>query len=256
MVRGVNSQTAELRARRIAGTEQRLISAATRLFIRDGYAATTLAAVAEAAGVAPRTVYSRFGTKAALLKRSLDVALVGDTASVDVAGREWFRRARTAPTLEERIAVSSRGSREMMERAGPLLAVIAEAAPSEPEIAAAFQADREATRDNIRGFWAAAAADGLLPPGADVKWLGDTAALLAAAETYLLGTRTVGWNPDEYEEWRSATWQRLAAAATLPAGTAQRPRRRCHQGSSCAACQEPCPPTPPACPASHTEAVR
>ena len=216
MTRGVNPRTAEQRARRVADTEQRLITAATRLFVRDGYAATTLAAVAEAAGVAPRTVYVRFGTKAALLKRSIDVALVGDTAPVDVASRDWSRRSVTAPAMTERIAVAARGIAGMMARVAPLLAVAAEAAPNEPDIAAAAQAGREATRDAQRRFWAAAASDGLLPPGTDLDWLADTTTLLVAAETYLLATRVLHWNPGEHEQWLAATMRRLAAAAAAP----------------------------------------
>ncbi|HEY5358662.1 MAG TPA: helix-turn-helix domain-containing protein [Streptosporangiaceae bacterium] len=213
MARDVNPLAAARRGRRVADTESRLLQAASRLFIRDGYSATTLAAVAEAAGVAPRTVYVRFGTKAALLKRAVDVALVGDTSPVDVAGREWMQRSMTAPTLDERIAAGARGARDMMHRVGPLLAVAAQAEPVEPVIAAAAQAGREATRDSLRRFWTTAAADGLLGPGADVDWLAQTAALVGAAQTYLLAARTLGWDPDAYERWLILTWHRLAAAA-------------------------------------------
>jgi AcrR family transcriptional regulator len=213
VVRGVNANSAAIRARRVADTEERLVRAATRLFVRDGYAATTLAAVAEAAGVAPRTVYLRFGTKAALLKRAVDVALVGDTLPIDVAGRDWARSAMTATTLTERISALARGSRDLFDRAGPLLAVAAQAEPSEPDIAAAAQAGREATRDLIRRFWRAAADDGLLPRGADVDWLGDTTAVLASADTYLHIARVLRWDPDRYEQWIVTTWTRLAAGA-------------------------------------------
>jgi AcrR family transcriptional regulator len=65
--------------------------------LADGYTATTLAAVAEAAQVGARTVYVRFGTKAALLKRVVDVAVVGDAEPVDV-GRDPARSAMTALT--------------------------------------------------------------------------------------------------------------------------------------------------------------
>jgi hypothetical protein len=106
----------------------------------------------------------------------------------------------------------------MMARAAPLLAVAAEAAPSEPEIAAAYQAGREATRDSQRRFWVAAASDGLLPPGADLDWLADTTALLVAAETYLLGSRILHWSPGQHEQWLAATMRRLAVAAPPPGG--------------------------------------
>jgi AcrR family transcriptional regulator len=217
MVRGVNADSGSVRARRVADTEERLIRAATTLFIRDGYPATTLAAVAAEAGLAARTVYLRFGTKAALLKRAVDVALVGDTAPVDVAGREWFQRSLTAPTLDERIAAGARASRDIMQRAGRLMAVARQAEPTEPVIAAAAQAGRETTRDQLRTFWVKAAEDGLLPAGSDVAWLGETSAVICAADTYLLTTRTLGWDPDDYERWLLTTWHRLVAAATAPA---------------------------------------
>jgi AcrR family transcriptional regulator len=73
------------------------------LFLADGYVATTLEAVARRARVGARTVYLRFGTKAALFKRVIDVAIVGDTQPVDVLGRDWMRDALTAPTAAERL---------------------------------------------------------------------------------------------------------------------------------------------------------
>ena len=75
---------ATLRQAQTALTEQRILAAATELFLADGYVATTLEAVARRARVAARTVYVRFGTKAALFKRVVDVAIVGDTEPVDV----------------------------------------------------------------------------------------------------------------------------------------------------------------------------
>jgi AcrR family transcriptional regulator len=219
MVRGVNARSGDVRARRVALTEERLIRSASRLFVRDGYAATTLVAVAEDAGVAPRTVYLRFGTKAALLKRAIDVALVGDTEPIDVASREWFQESVTAPTLEQRVTAGVIGASEMMRRVGPLIAVAGQAEATEPVIADAAQAGREATRDALRRFWTSAADAGLLDPGADLDWLADTAALVGAAETYLLATRTLGWTPDEYQRWLYQTWHRLALAAAHPAGS-------------------------------------
>jgi AcrR family transcriptional regulator len=204
----------DLRAARVAQTEEQILRAAADLFVRYGYAGTTLTAVADAARVGARTVYLRFGTKAALLKRVVDVAIVGDTAPVDVRGRDWFTTAISASTTAERIAAFARGGRDIMARAAALLAVAQEAAATEPEIAAAAQAGREATRDAVRTFWARMAEDGLLPSGCDVQWLADTTAVLAHAETYLLITRTLGWDPDRYQQWQILTYARLITAAS------------------------------------------
>ncbi len=109
--------------RQAARSERLILDAATRLFVERGYVATTLSAVAEAADVAERTIYGRFGTKAALFKRVVDVAAVGDDEPVDVLGREWMQEAFTARTLKARVAAFAAAGRQIMERAGDLLAV-------------------------------------------------------------------------------------------------------------------------------------
>jgi AcrR family transcriptional regulator len=47
---------------------ERILDAATELFLRDGYGAASLEAVAAAAGVSKRTLYARFAGKAALFQ--------------------------------------------------------------------------------------------------------------------------------------------------------------------------------------------
>src|SRR5215470_792198 len=190
---------ARLRAARVAENEERIVRAAHELFARDGYQATTLTAVADAAGVAHRTVYVRFGTKAALLKQVIDVALVGDLAPIDVVSREWYRTATTAHTLQERIGALAKGSARLMASAADVIAVAREAEPTEPLLAATARAGRATTRDAIRAFWSRARDDGLLPAGCDLTWLADTTSVLAHADTYLLLRETLRVTPKRYQ---------------------------------------------------------
>lgn len=191
----------DLRAARRADTEQRILHAATAMFLADGYTATTLTGVAHRAGVGERTVYVRFGSKAQLLKRAIDVAIVGDTLPLDVASRDWSRRSLTAATLEERLLAHSTGARGLMERAGGLIAVAQQAAAAEPLIARSAQQGRSATMAAIRLLWERMHADGLLHAGVDLEWVIDTSSLLGAAETYVLMTRLLRWDPDTYQAW-------------------------------------------------------
>lgn len=201
------------RQAQIAQTEDRILAAATQLFLADGYLATTLAAVAARAGVGARTVYVRFGTKAALFKRVVDVAIVGDTQPIGVLGRPGMQTALTAPTAAERIAASAAVSREIMARTGALFAVAQQAAAVEPLIEGFWQEGREGARQSQAAFWAQLARDGLLDPAADLDWLTDTTSLLTGAEPYLLATRMYGWDLDTYEAWLVTTMTRLAVAA-------------------------------------------
>ena len=205
----------DLRARRRAETEARLVRAATKLFVRHGYAATTLADVATRAGVAARTVYVRFATKAELLQRCIGVAIAGDAAPVALTDRDWMQETMTAPTREERIRRMANVTAGLMDRAGPLLRVAQQAEATEPSIAAAAQAGRDDTRRILGEFWRKMAEDGLLPPECDLAWLTDTATLLAHADTYLLLTKTTRWSIAEYESWLTATWNRLVESSVL-----------------------------------------
>ena len=206
-----------LRQAQTALTEDRIVAAATDLFLTSGYVDTTLEAVAKAARVGVRTVYVRFGTKAELFKRVVDVAIVGDTAPVDVLGRDWMQLALTAPTAAERIAAAAAAGRQIMERSGALFAVALQAAAIEPAIQEAFQEGRRGARRAQEVFWTAMADDGLLPAGADVAWLIGTTGLLGSAETYLQAGYLYSWSFDQYEEWLVTTWSRLAAVSPRPA---------------------------------------
>lgn len=214
MISDVNPTGAlpSLRQAQVAHTEQRILVAATELFLEGGYLATTLEAVARRAQVGARTVYLRFGTKAALFKRVVDVAIVGDTEPVDVLGRDWVQAALTAPTAAERIAASAAAGRQIMQRTGALFAVAQQAAAVEPLIAGLWQQGREQSRRVHALFWTRMAEDGLLDPAVDLAWLIDTTAILAAAETYLLVTRMIGWNLDAYERWLARTFSQLMAS--------------------------------------------
>src|SRR6266540_1150871 len=63
---------------RARATQWRIMKAAYTLFSEQGYAATTMAQVAEAARVAVQTVYFTFHTKPALLSRAYEVAVGGE----------------------------------------------------------------------------------------------------------------------------------------------------------------------------------
>lgn len=197
--------------RQVARTESRILAAATPLFLERGYTATTIEEIAEAADVGARTVFVRFASKAALLKRVVDVAVVGDTAPVDVLRRDWMQLALRAPTASDRLAALAGASRQIMARTGPLFAVAQQAAAVEPLIERYWQEGREATRHAQRMIWTRMADDGLLDRAIDLDWIVDTASVLAGAETYLLVTRMTGWDLDTYENWLVRTLARLVS---------------------------------------------
>lgn len=195
----------DLRQARTARTEAALVEAAGELFLEQGYVATTLAQVARRAGVAPRTVYVRFGTKVALFRRVVDEALVGDAEPIDVEHRPRTRTAMTAPSLAARIDALVEVATGIAERAGALLEVASQAASLEPEIARSAQAGRESTARLCATFWATASADGLLPTKADLATLARTTDVLICADTLVHLRRTRPWSARDHSAWLRTT---------------------------------------------------
>ena len=66
------------RVERARSTQRTILDVARAAFVDQGYAATTLADIATAAGVSVETIYKAFGNKPGLVKRIVDIAIVGD----------------------------------------------------------------------------------------------------------------------------------------------------------------------------------
>src|ERR671911_1906981 len=80
------------RQEQAAATRRAILEAAQRLFEKQSYAATTMAAIAEEAGVALKTVYVAFETKSGVLRALWNLRLRGDRDELPVAQQEWYRR--------------------------------------------------------------------------------------------------------------------------------------------------------------------
>ena len=86
-----------LRSAQAAATRRTIIDAAAGLFIERGYVATSIEAIAEAAGVSRATVFTSVGGKKELLKKAYDVALVGDDEPVPFPLRPTSIAVRAEP---------------------------------------------------------------------------------------------------------------------------------------------------------------
>src|ERR671936_196935 len=122
------------RREQAAATRREILEAAQRLFERQGYAATTMAAIAAEAGVALKTLYVAFETKSGLLRALWHLLLRGDEEDVPIPQRAWYRAVLAEPDPERQLRLGAHNARLVKERAGALLAVIRSAAPGDPDI--------------------------------------------------------------------------------------------------------------------------
>jgi len=190
-----------VRRARARETERRVLAAADTTFAELGYLGTSMAAIAERAGVDPRTVYKIFGTKVGLLSRLVDVAMVGDQEAIPVMERPWAIAAFDAPTAAERTSAFAAAVRRVMERAGGVFRTAAQAAMAEPEAAALWGLGQRKREQDATAFVAALGEAAMLRGDRTPVHAAATVWLLASPETYLQLTEGLGWSLDEYERW-------------------------------------------------------
>jgi AcrR family transcriptional regulator len=199
-----------------AETRRRIVRAASDLFVEHGWAGTTVAAVAEVAGVSAPTVFAGFGSKALLLKAAIDVALAGDDRAVPVSARPTARWVAEAPSAAEVLARYAVMMGELAQRAGPIYEVLLRAAGSDPELSSLL-ADLEQQRLRAASGVAAAVQErGGLPPGRTVDEARDVIWLCNAPELYVNLVRRRRWSTKRYVAWARDALTKLVLEPPVP----------------------------------------
>lgn len=195
------------RSEQAAETRRRVVSAAAQLFQERGYATTSMVSIADAAGVAPETIYKAFGTKRRILQDVIDSSVVGTTSAspVPVLRSATFQAIRAEPDQRARVAMLAHLTRTILERAGPIHAVIRSAAATDPDIAA-LRLEQQAYRLKAQiEFVRVVAEAGPLRPGLTLKEAGYQYWILATPEIQHILVTEQGWSQDRYESWLRAT---------------------------------------------------
>ena len=189
------------RAAAAAANRARIREAAGRLFVEQGYVATTLRQVAAAAGVGERTLYDAFPTKAALFGHTLGVATVGDEEPVRVADRPEITASREQ--ADPRVAIEQLVdySTALLERAGDLIMVSIEAAGADPDMRAAADAGAAATHRVHLALTERLHAAGALRDGLDPVAAADVLYALGSPHMHQLLRRHRGWTVERYRDW-------------------------------------------------------
>jgi AcrR family transcriptional regulator len=189
------------RREQAAATRRDILEAAQRLFERQGYAATTVAAIAADAGVALKTVYAAFETKSGVLRALWNTLLRGDDDDAPVKERAWYREVLDEPDPRRRLRLNARNSRVVKTRIAGVLEVIRHAAPLDPDIDALWARIQSDFYENQRVIAAALGADGALAPGLDVVRASDILWTLNHPDVWQLLVAQRGWTPEQYEAW-------------------------------------------------------
>jgi AcrR family transcriptional regulator len=198
-----------MRTERAQRTRKRVIDAAARLFVQQGYATTTMRAIAAEAGVSVPTVELLFGTKAQLLHVVIDVAVAGDDEPVPVLSRAWAADAKSASGLADFLSAVAHVLSEAQARSAGLMLAAYEAAALDPDIQLLIM-DRESQRERTTSW----IVDGVierarLRPALDKAGAVDTVWLLMDPVIFDRLTRHRGWSLDRYVSWFADSAARL-----------------------------------------------
>jgi AcrR family transcriptional regulator len=181
-------------------TRAEILRAGARLFETQGYAATTMGAVAAGAGVSLKTVYLAFETKSGIVRALWDVGLRGER-DVAVADLDWYRRVLDEPDPARALRLNAANSRRVKERLGGLQWVIRTAAPLDEDIAALWRHIQTDFHANQRVVVESLAGRDALRPDLDVARAADILWALNHPDVWHLFVGERGWTPAEYERW-------------------------------------------------------
>jgi AcrR family transcriptional regulator len=186
------------RRERAALTRDRMLEAATRVFVERGYAGARMVDIAEAGGVAVQTLYYTFNTKADLLRACVARSVLGPDGVPPTEQPFWTEMVE-ARSGSEAVAAFVRGNVEILARAAELDEV-QKAAVHEPE-AAELAARSEALRRDTQGDAVVMMAERFgLREGLATKEATDLFVVLCGTEVYLALKRS-GWSEDQYVAW-------------------------------------------------------
>jgi AcrR family transcriptional regulator len=193
------------RREQAAATRRDILLAAQRRFEQQGYAPTTMAAIAADAGVALKTVYTAFESKSGVLRALWHLLLRGDEADVPVMDRAWYREVLDEPDPERQLALNARNALAVKRRIAGVLDVVRHAAQLDADSAGLWSRIQSDFYDNQRAIVQSLADKDALLPGLDVAAASDLLWTLNHPDVWQLLVGQRGWTPERWEAWFAET---------------------------------------------------
>lgn len=189
-----------------------ILDAAHRLFTRNGWAAATIVLIAGEAGVAPETVYARFGNKRSILQALVQRALRGPEQDTPLMEQPRRLAVRAVAGMSDRLDAFSHDISGILARVAPILGVVRSAAETDPDMQALYRDLHAARRRNLGVLIADIASAGALRPDLDADAATECVWSLASPELYLLVTGVGDKSHEDYAAWLADTLKRMLLA--------------------------------------------
>lgn len=196
------------RAQKAQETHERIVDAATSLFLERGYVQTTIDAIADAADVAVETVYARFRNKTNLMIAVKDAA-VTERGQVPLDQRPELQALAAEPDQHRQLEIAAALSRGMLERISPIYAALRDAAAADDALREHLAAEIDRRRKFQRTIVKLIATTGPLRQDITPEQAADTYSALANPDLYLLLTTHHRWSANHYQTWLAKSLQHL-----------------------------------------------
>jgi AcrR family transcriptional regulator len=223
-----SSYQSPLRAAQAQATRRAIVAAAAGLFVERGYGATSVDAIAEAAGVSRKTVFTSVGGKAAALKLALDWAIVGDDAPVAMMDRPQVQAQMREPDARRLLALYAQLNAEVGGRISELQHVVEAAAGADEELRALAETLAAQRRFGMGHLAEQLDQRGALRPDLSVDEAADVLWLMSGPANYRWFVVVQGWSPLRFAGWLGDALASLLVdpAYRSPRTTGNKPRRR------------------------------
>jgi AcrR family transcriptional regulator len=190
---------ASRRRAQAAETRSAVLDVARRQFLEQGYASTTMAAIADEAGTSVETVYKAFGSKSGLVRALWERGLTGRDAVPAPQRSDLLSSTETDP---ERVL---RGwgafTTELAPEGAPIMLLVRGAAATDPDMAALLTEVEDQRRTRMRHNARRLQKRGWLRPGVSLTTATDVLWTYSSAELYDLLVVRSGWSPKRYGEF-------------------------------------------------------
>jgi len=177
-------------------TRAEILDVAERRFLTDGFAATTIAAIADEAGVSQASIYKSFGGKPGLVRALTDRGLRGEgpTAAED---RSDLLQA-TEPDPHQLMLGIGRLAAEVAPRVAPLQSLLIQAAHSDAEMARLLDQISAQRMTRMQHNAEALARRGFLREDISVRRAAETMWIYRSPELYQLLITQLGWTTEHF----------------------------------------------------------
>jgi AcrR family transcriptional regulator len=189
------------RSAKVVETRRRILDAAQELFLARGYGATTIDAIAEAAGVSVPTVYVRFESKRQLLQALLDRTIAGDDEPVPMLERDWMRDALSQPDPSQLLRRVVHHARLVHERTVALVIAVRAAAGTDSDLQGLWDLLREQRFVVAEAIGRALRTLGAPPEGLTRSQVTDVLYAELSPDAYQMLVIERGWTPRAWEQW-------------------------------------------------------